>query len=96
VVEDKDALMKRLGERRLEVTFARALQALPEAAARAGASLSADGLKLSYSAREGQPASSQILTGLYAAGLEISEVETRRARLEDVMMEILRGRGAGA
>jgi len=89
LVEEKEKLMRRFGEKRLTVTFADALKALPEAASRAGANLSADGLTLSYSERAGCPASGAVLAGLYAAGLQVAEVETRRSRLEDVMLQVL-------
>src|SRR4051812_38737585 len=90
LIEDKVALMKRLGERRLLVTFSRAVSALPAFAASAGAALSADGLQLTYVERTGQPTSSEVLGALYAAQAPVLDVETRRSRLEDILLSVLR------
>ncbi|HVE86751.1 MAG TPA: ABC transporter ATP-binding protein, partial [Myxococcales bacterium] len=91
LVEEKTALMRRLGERRLLVTFSTRVDAVPAGAASAGASLSGDGLQLTYVERTGQPTSSAVLGALYAAGLPVLDVETRRSRLEDILLSVLRG-----
>jgi len=91
LIEDKAALMRRLGERRLLVTFSARVPALPPAAERAGAVLSMDGLQLRYVERTGQLSSSQVLGALYAGALPVLEVETRRSRLEDILLSVLRG-----
>jgi len=91
LIEEKAALMRRLGERRLLVTFSGKVGALPAAAASAGAALSEDGLQLRYVERVGQPTSSEVLGTLYAAALPVLDVETRRSRLEDILLSVLRG-----
>ncbi|MBN1206692.1 MAG: ABC transporter ATP-binding protein [Myxococcaceae bacterium] len=92
LVEDKASVMRRFGERRLIVTFEQPPPALPEPAQRFNATLSEDRRTLTYVEREGTPPSGELLRELYAQGLPISDVETRRSRLEDVLIEILRGR----
>ncbi|KFE67952.1 ABC transporter ATP-binding protein [Hyalangium minutum] len=92
LVEDKASVMRRFGERRLVVTFEQPLAELPEATRRFNATLSEDRRTLAYIEREGTPPSGELLRALYAQGLPISDVETRRSRLEDVLIEILRGR----
>jgi ABC-2 type transport system ATP-binding protein len=92
LVEDKTSVMRRFGERRLVVTFEQPLSELPEAGRRFNATLSDNGRTLTYVEREGNAPSSELLRSLYAQGLPISDVETRRSRLEDVLIEILRGR----
>jgi ABC-2 type transport system ATP-binding protein len=92
LVEDKASVMRRFGERRLVVTFEQPLPALPEPAQRFTATLSEDKRTLTYVEREGTPPSGELLRVLYAHGLPIADVETRRSRLEDVLIEILRGR----
>jgi len=92
LVEDKTALMKRLGETRLQVSFGGKVDALPEGAAKAGATLEEGGLALSYSEKEGRPACGEVLRELYSAGLPVRDVETRRSRLEDVLIDILHGK----
>ena len=92
MVEEKSTILRRFGEKRLVVTFSEALPAMPEAGQRFAASLSQDRRTLTYVERENCAPSGELLRALYADGLPISEVETRRPRLEDVLIEILRGR----
>src|SRR5262245_13789563 len=92
LVEDKSALLRRMGERKLEVRFAAPLTALPEPVIRAGASLSDGGSRLIYTERNGRPHAGEVLRMLYAAHLPVSDVETRRSRLEDVLLLVLRGK----
>ena len=92
MVEEKSTILRRFGEKRLVVTFSEALPAMPEAGQRFAASLSPDRRTLTYVERENCAPSGELLRELYANGLPISEVETRRPRLEDVLIEILRGR----
>jgi ABC-2 type transport system ATP-binding protein len=93
LVEEKHQLIRRLGERRLEVRFARPVETLPEPARAAGAQLSEDGLSLSYKEREGCPPGSEVLRSLYAAQLPVVDVDTRSPRLEDILLQVLRAPG---
>ncbi len=65
LVEEKHALMRRLGEKNLHVGFTAKVTALPEAARAAGAELSADGLSATYSEKAGTPPSGDVLRALY-------------------------------
>ncbi|HME91169.1 MAG TPA: ABC transporter ATP-binding protein, partial [Myxococcaceae bacterium] len=92
LVEEMSALIRRMGERKLEVRFAAPLTALPEPVIRAGASLADGGSRLIYTERNGRPHPGEVLRMLYAADLPVSDVETRRSRLEDVLLLVLRGK----
>jgi ABC-2 type transport system ATP-binding protein len=96
MVEDKHTLLRRWGETRLVVTFSAPVPALPEAGARLGAQLSADGRTLTYVEREGSPPGGELLKALYSQALPIAAVETRRSRLEDILIDILRGKPQAA
>jgi ABC-2 type transport system ATP-binding protein len=89
VVEEKTSLMGRLGERRLEVRFRTPVEDLPDVSELAGARLSADGKLVTYVERTGARTAGEVLQDLYAASLPILDVETRRARLEEVMLRVL-------
>ncbi|MDY7225972.1 ABC transporter ATP-binding protein [Hyalangium rubrum] len=91
LVEDKATVMRRFGEKRLVVTFEQPQSELPEPARRFNTTLSEDRRTLTYLEREGSAPAGDLLRVLYAQGLPISDVETRRSRLEDVLIEILRG-----
>ncbi|ATB44986.1 ABC transporter ATP-binding protein [Corallococcus macrosporus] len=92
MVEDKATLLRRFGERRVVITFEQPQPGLSEAGKRFAARLSEDGRALTYVERDGCAPSGELLRALYAEGQLISDVETRRSRMEDVLIEILRGR----
>jgi ABC-2 type transport system ATP-binding protein len=88
LIETKAKLMAELGERTLVLTLARAPAALPPALAARGARLAGNALEVT------QPAAADlgpVLAEAVAAGLEVRDVETRRADLEDIYVKLLRG-----
>ncbi len=90
LLEEKEQLMRRMGERRLAVRFATPVHALPSLVEGAGAQLAEDGLVLTYRERAGSPPSGEVLRALYGAGLPVRDVETRLPRLEDILLQVLR------
>ena len=86
LVEEKHALMKRLGERRLEVRFATRVESVP-----AGV-LAADGLSLTYVELSGAAPATEVLRQLYAAGLPVVDVAVHTSSLEEVLLRVLRGK----
>jgi ABC-2 type transport system ATP-binding protein len=95
LVEDKRALMRRMGTKRLVVAFHSPVAHLPDAFADGGV-LSEDGKGWVYTERPGRAGTGEVLRSLYAAGLPVQEVETRASKLEDVLIEVLHGRGGVA
>jgi ABC-2 type transport system ATP-binding protein len=89
VVEEKRAILSRLGERRLEVRFTQAVRALPEGPARDGELLD-EGLRYLFIERAGTPRAAQVLERLFAAGLPVGDVAMVPSRLEDVLLRVLR------
>jgi ABC-2 type transport system ATP-binding protein len=89
LVEEKASLMARLGERRLELTL-RERAPLPEALA-GKVEVSEDGTRWVYVERPGARPIPEILEAIYRAGLPVAEVETRRSRLEEILIQILHG-----
>jgi ABC-2 type transport system ATP-binding protein len=94
LVEDKRQLMRRMGEKRLHIRFEVPVEALPPELA--GAQLADDRRSLVITERNGHAPSGAVLAALYRAGIPVQDVETRASRLEDVLIEVLRGRGGGA
>ncbi|MGQ0507166.1 MAG: ABC transporter ATP-binding protein [Myxococcaceae bacterium] len=88
LVEEKNALMLRLGEKRLHVYFASPVGPLP-ADIESGAVFGPGRNELTYTERTGRPSAGDVLKALYSAQLPVSEVETRRSRLEDVLLMVL-------
>ncbi|MGA9526001.1 MAG: ABC transporter ATP-binding protein [Myxococcaceae bacterium] len=90
LLEEKEKLLRRMGERRLAVRFATPVHTLPQSAQDAGAQLAEDGLVLTYRERTGCPPSGEVLRALYEGGLPVRDVETRLPRLEDILLQVLR------
>jgi ABC-2 type transport system ATP-binding protein len=90
VVDDKDALMRRHAGKTLRATLAAPLEALPPAMAALGARLEQGGAVIAVDAAPGASFGPAI-AAFAQAGVRIQDVETRRMRLEEVFVELLRG-----
>jgi ABC-2 type transport system ATP-binding protein len=88
LVEDKHALMRRLGERRLEVRFKEPVTALPPAVAKGR--LSPDGRVFSFIEQAGTESAAEVLALLFAAQLPVADVSMQPARLEDILLRVLK------
>ncbi len=93
LVEGKDRLLDRQGGKTLRISLTAPIAALPGALRALGARLEEGGGAIDVDA---PPSGSfgPALAALAEAGLPVGDVETRRARLEDVFVSILGG-GAG-
>jgi len=93
LVEGKDRLMERQGGKTLRISLGAPVAVLPEGLAVLGARLEDGGRAIDVDAPPGG-SFGPALAALAAAGLPVGDVETRRARLEDVFVSIL-GADAG-
>lgn len=93
LVEQKDALIRKLGRKQVQITLAQPLAALPPLLAQRGAQLSADGASLAWShgADQGAGGVAELLADVAAAGLVIADIDTRRSSLEDIFVDLLKG-----
>jgi ABC-2 type transport system ATP-binding protein len=89
LVEDKVALLRRMGEKRIRITFSGPVGPLP-AGLDGKAVLAEDRRSLVVTERNGTPSAGEVLQQLYRSGFPVAEVDTRASRLEDVLIEILR------
>jgi len=95
LLEEKAALLERLGKRQTAVHFTEPQQSLPEALGELGVVLSEDGNSALYTEQAtSNHGSGRVLGALYSAGLPIRDVETQRPRLEEILIEVLRSGGA--
>ena len=93
LLEEKSALMRRLGERVLTVRFSTPVSALSP---QVQGALSADGLRLDFIERHGTPTAASVLAAAFAGGMPVSDVSMQPAKLEDILLRVLNGTGAPA
>jgi ABC-2 type transport system ATP-binding protein len=94
LVEDKAALMRKLGRKRLQLSLVEPLERVPEALARFAPTLSEDGLTLTYdfdrhAERTGIPS---LLTAMRDAGIGFKDLDTRESSLEDIFVGLVKGK----
>lgn len=88
LVEETRALLRRLGQRTLVVHFSAAVPALP---AGLGGALDGAGRVFTFVERAGSQSCAEVIAALFAAALPIADVTMQPARLEDVLMRVLKG-----
>ena len=100
LVEDKHALMKTLGQTRVQITLTQPLNAPPDIGREA--QLSEDGLSLSFTLNGEGPDKTddqgagvaEALKSLMAQGIDFSGVNAERSSLEDIFVNLVEDRAA--
>ena len=93
-VDDKAALMQRLGRKQLTVQLQAPLAAVPEALATYGLALAAQGRELvyTYAPQGGDPGVPALLKALESAGIGFRDLRTTQSTLEDIFVDLVRAR----
>ncbi|ASK35729.1 multidrug ABC transporter ATP-binding protein [Alcanivorax sp. N3-2A] len=91
LVENKHALMEKLGKKELRLQLSEPLQALPEGLRDQSLALAADGHELVYSfdARHGQGDIAGLLRRLAELGIEFKDLRTRESSLEEIFVSLV-------
>jgi ABC-2 type transport system ATP-binding protein len=97
VVDEKQALMKKLGKRQLTLTLQEPLAAVPAGLAEWQLALNADGheLQFTFDAAQDQTGVGPLLRRLEQLGIGWRDLNTRESSLEDIFVSLV-GRGARA
>lgn len=93
LVDEKDALMKKLGKKQLSLQLQEALPEIPAVLSHYSLSLSDDGLTLTFSfdsQQEGNPIPS-FLKSLAEQGIEFKDLQTQQSSLEDIFVSLVGG-----
>jgi len=92
VVDDKAALMQRLGRKQLTLELQAPLEALPAALAARGLALAADGRELvyTYDAQAEASGIAGLLADLEDAGIGFRDLRTTQSSLEDIFVDLVR------
>jgi ABC-2 type transport system ATP-binding protein len=94
LVEDKAALMQKLGKKQLTLHLQNPLAALPPHLAAQGLALSADGTQLVYTfdTKSEQTGIADLLRQLGENGIDFKDLQTSQSSLEDIFVNLVRGR----
>ncbi|MDX1374561.1 MAG: ABC transporter ATP-binding protein [Burkholderiales bacterium] len=94
VVDDKAALMQRLGRKQLALELQAPLEALPAGLAARGLALAAGGRELvyTYDAQAEASGIADLLGELEAAGIGFRDLRTTQSSLEDIFVDLVRRR----
>lgn len=91
VVEETQALMKKLGKRQLTLTLKNALSAVPAALATYRLDLSSDGYQLvyTYDNQHGGGEIARLLRQLDESGIEFTDLSSSESSLEDIFVSLV-------
>jgi ABC-2 type transport system ATP-binding protein len=91
LVEEKNALMRKLGRKQMTIELLEAISTIPQSLAGYALTLSEDGKELVYDyelgSGDGQIAG--LLSAIDAAGLRFDDVSTRQTSLEDIFVSLI-------
>ena len=92
LVEDKAALMRKLGRKQLVLQLPARLDAIPPALAQHGLELSPTGTELTftYDARAERTGIVSLMNDLRDAGIRFTDLKTTQSSLEDIFVDLLR------
>jgi ABC-2 type transport system ATP-binding protein len=94
LVEDKAVLMKKLGKKQLTLHLQNRLVSVPPEIASPALELSADGSALVYTfdTRSEETGIAALLRGLAGHGIDFKDLQTSESSLEDIFVNLVRGR----
>ncbi len=91
LVEDKNALMTKLGRKQLRVDLAQPLERVPDSLVSYNLMLEGDGERLiyEYDTSADRTGITSLLAALAEAGIRLRDISTRQSSLEDIFVEIV-------
>ena len=92
LVEEKTALMRELGKKRLKLQLHDRLDGIPEGLAGYGLELAAHGTELvyTYDTRAERANIAALLADLGAAGIEFTDLQTEQSSLEEIFVDLVK------
>ena len=93
LVEEKTALMKKLGRKQLFLELSQPVETLPQSLAPFGLTLSEDGCTITYEIEDNgeQGRIADVLSALFAANIHFKDISTRQSSLEDIFVSLVGG-----
>jgi ABC-2 type transport system ATP-binding protein len=98
LVEDKDSLMTRMGQKVLRVDLAETLETVPDALADFGLELADEGRALvyTYDTAADRTGIGALMSAISAAGLQVRDVDTVQSSLEEIFVGLVHAQEEGA
>ncbi|MBR9882796.1 MAG: ABC transporter ATP-binding protein [Oceanospirillales bacterium] len=95
LVEDKHALMQKLGQKQLHLHLQTSLETLPATLAQYNLTLSEDGQQLTYTFDAHQETSgiAELLRSLSAQGIDLKDLQSKQSSLEEIFVNLVKGNG---
>jgi ABC-2 type transport system ATP-binding protein len=90
LVEDKQALLNKLGKKRLTLDLAERLEHVPAALSAHGLELAEDGTQLVYTYEGERSGIASLLESLDEAGIVFTDLRTRESSLEEIFVDLVR------
>ena len=92
LVEDKDALISRMGQKEIQIQLTEPIDAVPEGLAAYNLVRSDAGTSLTYTydTKSERTGITALLGDLQAAGLKLRDVQTRQSSLEDIFVSLVK------
>ncbi len=92
LVEEKSELMQRLGHKEIRIELSQPVEAVPDVLAEYDLVRAEDGRSLTYAykATGERTGITRLLTAVQAAGLTLSDIQTRQSSLEDIFVRLVR------
>ncbi|SLN21137.1 ABC transporter ATP-binding protein [Roseisalinus antarcticus] len=92
LVEEKSALMARMGRKQLRIELSAPIDTVPEALAARGLERAPDGRALifTYDTRAERTGITSLLNEVQKAGLQMSDLQTRQSSLEEIFVDLVK------
>lgn len=88
LVEEKETLMKRMGEKTLVLTLEKLLNRLPESLRFGGLALSSNGMELTYQYSVDDDGVANIIRAVADCGIGIRDITTKATSLEEIFVKL--------
>ncbi|MCB1423607.1 MAG: ABC transporter ATP-binding protein [Nitratireductor sp.] len=89
LVEEKDALMAKLGKKALSIQLQKPLKTVPRKLAKYGLEIADGSLVYTYDAGAGRTGITRLLNDIADAGLKVRDIETKQSSLEDIFVGLV-------
>jgi len=91
LIEDKDTLMHKMGEKQLSIQLRESIDSIPESLANYNLVLSDDGESMTYTydTNAEQTGITALLQAVNAAGLSLKDLKTTQSSLEDIFVKLV-------